>query len=980
MRCNMKHWGLLALIAGVLLPASALAQAPKETYPQVLHLQGKLYQPAGQEWAEIPPKEQIKSGTQVQVGAAGTAGDPYKKPGILQEQTAILSFTPQDVVILPLGSKAQMTLEAKLSQYRLQGFATLILRPQASASKFQLNGLPMETKAGALLYLVSNEKMQQWTLVEGEVTTWLPAAKDTKAAPTKVILRTGERITQTGEDYALERNPEYQDAQYQAAQRPGFTQLGAYAQVGYAGFDGKGLTVVRLGKEALLTGSPVPLFAGDEVKTQAGQKAQLELFPEDLIRLEANTAFTLPPAEAAKEKTINFNFIGAIRVKAGKRDAARSAQFRSVTATIGIKGTDFFAAASSSGTEVGTLEGLVGVSDPQGQGEVLVEPGMQTKVNKSEAPQKPEKIPPQRLQELGGTVPKAAILADLVGRGPQVWPPYSLEQAPFKEGDPIQFAFDQPVESLSIKLKGKDIPAALSADKLSATLDSPALFAAAAKQPQVGLEFATKGVNQATHAFAKTLRLQLKPDKPPVLSLPEGKASLRAQRFNELFIGADREIAQWDVTLNGKATTPTAPPTTPPPALGGETKPGLALAGGWLSALTSGSHSLSVKGKDSFGLESEALSLTLVVEQDAPLVVGAQVTRRPNSALQPLLLGSLAEPAAPAGAEKPAPKPLALDNLELREGEALALQVNKPALEAQLQVQGQSLILTPDETKTQFSAKPEDWARLFASESKFTLRLRDELGNEQSYAGSLTLKFPQPALLSWGFVGDRLLTKGDQDLPLQSDRGIERWELLLNGKAVSLQELPLKPPFAAQTKLALPASLFKDLPEGDSQLQVTAWDDFQKPASLRLTLTLDRRAPQLMRLVPTKHLEWLTLKDGERLQLEFDEPLHEVKASLGGQQWKLELSPDKRSVLLEAGAGMPGIEVKALQIEVSDALGNATQLQGWAKGKAVGTGPLQEAYDQTSLRQGVGEVDQSLLLLRLPFDPSVEKAGQAWKH
>ena len=959
---NALTLGLCALLAGA---TPALAQGAKETYPQVLQLQGKLSQPTGAEMAELAPQVAPKPGVPLQVGADG---DAYKKPGILQEQGAILSFSPQDLVILPQGSQGHLELESKTPHYKLRGFSFLLLKPQPTSRKLLINGLPWETKAGALLYLVATDTTQQWTLIEGEATTWLPQpAKEQKPQPAlKVILRTGERVVKTGEEATLERNPEYQDAQYQAALRPGFSQLGAYAWVGYASFEGKGLKVVRLGKEALLTGSPVPLFAGDEVTTQAGQKAQIELKPSDLIRLEPNASFVLPPAEQMQEKTQSFTFIGQIRAKLAKREAGRSAAFRSVTATIGVKGTDFFALASETGTEAGTLEGLVGVSDAQGQGEVLVEPGMQTKVNKGEAPQKPERIPPQRLQELNNSALKANLLADLVGKGPQLWPPYQLEQTTLKETDKLTLTFDAPLESLGVKLKGKEIPATLAEDKKSAALDVSALFAAAAKQPKVALEITLKGPNTAGNSLTKELRLLQKPEKPPVLTLPLGKSLLEGQKITVLTVKADRDITQWDLDLDGKPLPPVLAA-----AAGGEDAATLKLVGGWLAELTSGTHIVLVKGTDGFAMTSEALTLTLKIDQDAPFATGLQLTRRPNSALAPLLLGSLAVPPA---ADAPA-KPLSLDGLELREGEGMTIQVNEAAAEAVLEVQGQTLTLTPNESKTLFVAKPEELSRLFANEAKFTLRLRDSWGNEQAQAGQVRFVWPQAALLSWGFAGDRHATKGDQDLTWQSDRPVERWELLINNKSQNLQGVMPMPPFVAQQKLVLPASLFKDLSEGEAQLQITAWDDFQKPANLRLTLVVDRTAPRLLRLVPAKHLEWFSLKEGETLRLEFDEELAEVKASLGAQAWKLEISPDKRALLLVGNAGLLGAEAKELTLEVSDQVGNSARLLGWARNKPVGSGPLRDAYDQTTLRKGVGDGDAGLLLLRLPFDPSREKSG-----
>ncbi|MDX2470711.1 MAG: FecR domain-containing protein [SAR324 cluster bacterium] len=961
----------LALAFSISAATSALGADLKVSYPQILQQKGEIYKNTKKGFVAIKEGDLLKITDHLQAGALGKKDNVTEKPKLLQKQKLVFSFSDKEIIVAPQGSQAKFTKIKKLPNYELTGYSTLIIKPQTKSYSFTLNGLKMESTTGATLYLVATKSVQQWTLDSGEVSAWLPKNKGKSTVQEKFILRTGERITKKKKTFDLERNPDYKDKVYLNAQAAGFTKVVPYKYAGKATFKGDFLMVDRGESREKLVGSPVPIFEGDIVKTGKGQEAKLNLETADLIIIQPESSFNLSQIETQKVQKSDFKFTGKIRVKAKKRKKKRSVRFRSATAVIGIKGTEFFASATAGETEVGTLEGLVGVADPDGKGEVLVEPGQKTRVKKGQLPEKPEAMEPAQLNELS----KSAPTGNTEGQGPKIWPPLQLAFVTNLEGAPIKVAFNAPMTKIKLLVNGKEIPATIAEDKKTAEIDVVALFAAAAKKTTVKLEIEATGEDKAVAKSSTSLKLRHKPAKPPEITIAEGKTEIRTAKVEKLLIASDRKMSTWELSLDGK---PVKPVTTKKDATS-DTKGvlGLELSGGWLAGLKSGDHILEVKGTDEFDMASEVAKITLKVDQDAPFVTGLAVTPRPNSLGTPLVLGDLVTDAEKMKttdkelAKSEPAKMLPMDNLPLKEGEGLTFKFNEKTTSTIIEVGKQKVELKPKAKGLEFEIAASDLSSLFKGNQKgeFTLYSTDDLGNEKAIKGQVEFSpLPSPAVLAWSFKGKSLASKGDKDLVFSSNQVVEKWEVKVNGKSLKLLELKSQPPFAVGQKVTISSVELLKLAEGSNKVEVTVWNDFQQDTTLPLALSLDQSAPKLVQIVPAMPLEWLSFMDKDVATFEFSEPLSEASAKVAGKKWAVKLSADKISLTLTASANLLGNKEQEFEIEVADQLGNKAVFKGWARIKPMGASALRDSYNESSLGNQIGDTDAGLEIDRIPFD------------
>ncbi|MCP4755235.1 MAG: FecR domain-containing protein, partial [Proteobacteria bacterium] len=296
-----------------------------------------------------------------------------------------------------------------------------------------------------------------------------PEAVDKAASggkTTEVELKALDRVALKKEGYKLEKGVKLEeDPIYSNAIVPGFEMMGEYKVAGTATFTEKSLQITRYKKTSQLTMSPAILMAGDEIQMIEKQTATLNLVSKDSIRLYPNAKFTIEEfvqkPQKQKKKSILFKFAGKIRAKIAKRKKLGRIRFKTATAVIGIKGTDFEANAAEGATEVATIEGSVGVSDPEGKGEIEVKAGMLTTIAAGALPTPPVAIPPARLQQMyDDAIPVAA--ADIVAaKTIKIVSPVegkTFSKPPLKlEVDPVEATVEFLMDEKKLVVKDGDI-------------------------------------------------------------------------------------------------------------------------------------------------------------------------------------------------------------------------------------------------------------------------------------------------------------------------------------------------------------------------------------------------------------------------------------------------------------------------------------------------------------------------------------------
>ncbi len=222
-------------------------------------------------------------------------------------------------------------------------------------------------------------------------------AKDPTAA-----LKEGDALALHPDAPALEEPTENDERLRRWAELPGFQVPGPYKRVGVALPSDERLAVVRYGREAVLSGKAIALMEGDEVLSRAPQNVLIRFDNGDRVKLFGDTTFHIErhlTAKKAKENLL-FRLFGKMRALLIARTQPADIRVNTVTAVIGVKGTDFEALAGTADTEVSVVDGLLGVTDPVGRGAVDVPAGMFTTVLAGQLPTPPAPIPPEKLEQL----------------------------------------------------------------------------------------------------------------------------------------------------------------------------------------------------------------------------------------------------------------------------------------------------------------------------------------------------------------------------------------------------------------------------------------------------------------------------------------------------------------------------------------------------------------------------------------------------
>jgi len=975
----MKRAFWIALIA--LLPLLGVAGEPSKI--TVYHAQGKLEQQVEGQWSPTEAK-QLLAGLPIRTGEAPKKLAWEKDLKLLHQDSFVFSEFTQTVVVLGSGASYQAQLDKdKQVHYQLQGWARLIVRPADKPVVFQLNGLPFSSK-GAVIYLGAGG----WVLAQGEAQVVLPKiepavklnTKDKKTIPKKpkkadkvlegpVVLTSGQRLSKDKTGYQINLFDVTQDLEFKASGVAGFAGLGTYQIAGKVVFETPVLAVERNQKTAKFSNSPAVLFFGDQVQTSAGQTVQLEMDSGDLVRLDGGSSFTLEPPVVGAPLAQAYKFLGTIRARVKPRTPRRRIQFRTVTALIGVKGTDFEVTGTDQSTNVATIEGLVGVTDPQGGGEVDVPSGQMTDVPAGGLPSPPVAIEPDRLFKLRSKPVVPLAVGEGVPADAELSDPYQFERLALKQGDSLVLQLTQPLAKAELHVGSEPLPTSFEGDRL--TLDTAKLFELSQSKETVEINFELESDSGGTSSFTKTIALRHKPEAAPKLNIGDGATSLHTQRVGELKVSGDRKLILWSAFLDE------APLTLPAQPDGTDE---LVLAAPLFAQLTEGVHQLRVEGKDDFDLTGE-VKLELVVDRTGPILSQWMVIPRPGSLAEVRSKAqsvpktetsqenqALAE--APVQAQGPT-IPAVPQEIILREAEGLSLTFNEPlvSLSVKLGEITTPITLTPGALELQLAAEP--WAKIFggAPNQPFKLLAQDAQGNQGEWSGQLTIrpKPTEPLVLSLDPAVPSLAVAHELKLSLTSQRPLERITAELDGQTVDLSTFEPSLPLVAGEKLDFPGLLVSGLSEGPHQLEITGTDDFQLSATVKLELVVDLSGPKLVELVPPVHLDWFRLSQGERLTLVFNEPVGPSKAELAGKPLPLSPGGDDHSLVIEGNQRLLGTEPSVLNLMVTDLLGNPLALEGRLGLRQPRANRLQQAWDQSNLKSSADPVAQGVLATRPDF-------------
>ncbi|MCP4756585.1 MAG: FecR domain-containing protein [Proteobacteria bacterium] len=406
---------------------SDASQAAKDV--PVLLQKGDLFKMQEEGFVVLEEKEAPKTVDKLRIGEIEDAGLILVTPEELAAASVALSYSERDLITLSNGSTIVRSLSEidNLPNFEITGAVHVFIRKsQDSATmeeavyEFKINDIFMSSSQLHLFYNDLKGK-PELTVVEGMVTVSLPSEE--------IEMGPRDRLVSQYGDYRLRRNVQLDlDPVYRHSLVPGFEVMGEYRVVGTVAFDKETLQLTRYGKTGRIPASPVAVMEGDEIMTGGGQNATLELDTKDTVQLSPDTRFSIEEfyAKPGKE-SINYKFLGKIRAKVVKRKKLGKIRFKTVTAMIGVKGTELEIAASEQMAEVATIEGVVGVSDPDGFGEVEVSAGMMTTVAAGALPTPPVAIPAARLS---GLIPAATPSAPAVSKKPAAAESTDLQAAP----------------------------------------------------------------------------------------------------------------------------------------------------------------------------------------------------------------------------------------------------------------------------------------------------------------------------------------------------------------------------------------------------------------------------------------------------------------------------------------------------------------------------------------------------------------------
>ncbi len=1044
---------LFVFMWGAMLPIYA-----QTTDIHVLYRKGELFKQQQEGLKPLEKKEVLKIGETLKVGKIENPKTLIKEPKRLKEAQAVIRLTDGILATLSNGSTLSYSMSKKEKIHEINVIATahiyLIPAKNQNEVKVRINNLIITSAQIHLFYhdLLANPVL---TVIDGMASAkvsgdmkfeseMLVGESDKKAdeeKPKEINLKPQSRLVFLKEGIKVfEKIDLDKDPIYPQTLVPGFDTIGAYRSVGAVEFTGKDLIIKRYKKTSRLDSSPAVLMEGDEIQTTAKQTATLHLDAKDDIRLFQNTRFAINTYSPKLDKSeVLFNFLGKIRANVTKRKKATRIRFKTVTAVIGIKGTDFEVDATEKSAEVATIEGEVGVTDPAGKGEVIVKAGMLTTIAAGALPSVPIPIPSERFKNmLESAVPVAAIpviivLKEIKFISPENGKAYSTPELKLdvKPADaPLEFILDKKKvmlkngdvlqnltegeHQLQVKGKGKEEVAA----SVSFIIDkTPPVL-----EPKNQLE---KTVLKQGYPLkigwseeVKDISVLFGEKKLKIKGTPEGK--MFEIDSTPLFVGLENNQK---VTLTfqakdaaGNASTFQSSvflklkPTAPPKIKIGQ--------GNTLMTVNTLSE-LSVQSERK--IEKWEISLnrkTITMPEPKPgqkAFVSEQALILPDFLFKHLnegkhiiqvngfddfgLMGtqqleividktlpSLVEPVTlinPILIDGQIRK-LMLADLQIKEGESIRFFWSEPVTDVALQVGKQTHGLMSTQNQKTFELNYKDIQLLFGKRkpSSFILMAKDAAGNETKLQGSL-LHIPKPKKAPAIVIGSGEKYIGINKITgfyVVSDRNIYQWKILLNSNELKLE--------SEKTKLGrtilLPETLFHQISDGTYQLFVSGVDEFNMTGHEELTIRLDRQKPEIAFLPDSVQLSHIKLKKNESTAIEWKEKISKVTATLEGKIWPLIISSDGSRLFIHGNPHRLNLKPKKYEITVFDEAGNWHRFTGKISLRTPRWQALRENYNNSILGQTKNPIDIMLLMDRpifylneaKPFDSGLISGNQ----
>jgi hypothetical protein len=433
----ISQTGFIFLL-GVFLFLQPAFGASDNTQWTILESKGEIYQQLDGNYESLG--EALIENQLIRVGEEIDVKSFVENPQKVQEHWSVVKLNNQITLAVSNGTTFQLKTDEEDSSRQnlfLEGIAHLFLMPEIEDQtvSIYINETLLESQKA---YLYFNGKQDSYNLVviagEAIVSDALTDDSDPEASsdvsdpeasadisdpeasdldgdvPYQIILVEGSGITKHDDQIIDQTDFSFDRKLFELSTIRGYETLGDYQKVGSVTFDQDSINILRFQKSIDIFRTPTALFRGDKLITSENQTADLAFLSKDDIKVSGSSEFIIDEYHQIEDK-ISFNFMGKIRAKLKKRKKKGKIKFKTVTALIGVKGTDFVANASEAFSEVATVEGLVGISDPSGAGEVDVAEGMMTSVAAGELPKEPVPIPPERMKQLllAGSVTIAAL-------------------------------------------------------------------------------------------------------------------------------------------------------------------------------------------------------------------------------------------------------------------------------------------------------------------------------------------------------------------------------------------------------------------------------------------------------------------------------------------------------------------------------------------------------------------------------------------
>ena len=381
----------------------------------ILEKKGEIYQQLHGNFE--PLGEDLIKFQRIRIGESLEISSFNENPQKVQEHWSVLQLEGQMTIALSNGSIFQLnTDDDSLQNLKLEGIAHIFLvsENEDQPVAIRINGTLIQSPK-SYLYLNGSSQSFNLVVISGEVTLPGILTEQSKQTPdtdldNQILLTNGAGFTKHDGEIIEQNDFSFNRKLFELSTIRAYNSLGNYQKVGRLTFDQDRISIIRFQKSMDIYRSPIPLFNGDKIITGENQTADLNFSSKDNIKVSGSSEFVVDEYQKKVDK-ISFAFKGKIRAKIKKRLKKGMIHFKTATALIGVKGTDFEAIASEGSSEVATLEGLVGVSDPSGAGEVDVAEGMMTTIAAGELPKEPVPIPPKRLKllKLAGLVAGVAL-------------------------------------------------------------------------------------------------------------------------------------------------------------------------------------------------------------------------------------------------------------------------------------------------------------------------------------------------------------------------------------------------------------------------------------------------------------------------------------------------------------------------------------------------------------------------------------------